>query len=145
MHDERLFRRTKYGIRFVPDIEMRENILERLHDEVGSCDFNSTNHFIRSRFWWPNMRQEVASFVNGCDIWQKTKPANWKEIETWCIDFAGPFPQTNVGNQNSIVAVEQMPKWPVARAIPAELFDSSGSWSFSRRKNHVIWSSTIHS
>ena len=42
VHDERFFRRTKYGIQFVPHIEMRESILKGLHDEVGHWDFNST-------------------------------------------------------------------------------------------------------
>ncbi len=35
VNDERLFRRTKYSILFVPHIEMRGSILKGLHDEVG--------------------------------------------------------------------------------------------------------------
>ena len=35
VHNERLFRRTKYGIRFLHHIEMQESILKRLQDEVG--------------------------------------------------------------------------------------------------------------
>ena len=107
VHDERLLRRTKCGIRFVPPIEMRGSILKGLHDEVGHWDFNSTYSFLQDRLWWPNMRHEVASFVKSCDIWQKTKPANRKEFSsripirglfhTWCIDFAGPLPRTNAG------------------------------------------------
>ncbi len=34
VHDERLFRRAKFSIRFVPHIEMRESILKRLHGEA---------------------------------------------------------------------------------------------------------------
>ncbi len=41
VHDEKLFRRSKYGIRFGLHIEMREDILKGLHDEVGHWDFNS--------------------------------------------------------------------------------------------------------
>ena len=109
VHDERLFRRTKCGIRFVPYIEMRESILKRLHDEVGHWDFNSTQSFVRDRFWWPNMRQEVENFVKSSDTCQKTKLVNRQELagrilisglfHTWCIDFAGPLPCTNARNQ----------------------------------------------
>ena len=80
VHDERLFRRTKYGIRFVPHIEMRESILKGLHDGFGHWDFNSTYSFVRDPFWWPNMRQEVASFVKSRDACQETKPANREEL-----------------------------------------------------------------
>ncbi len=52
-HDERLLCRTKYGIRFVPHTEMREDILKGLHDEVGHWYFNSTYSFLRDLFWWP--------------------------------------------------------------------------------------------
>ena len=82
------------------------------------------------------MRQEVASFVKSCDTCQKTKPANRKEFsgripisglfQTWCVDFAGPLPRTNVGNQHLIVPVKHISKWPVAWAIPADLFNSLG-------------------
>ena len=80
VHDERLFRRTKYGILFVPHIEMRESILKGLHDEVGHWDFDATYSFVRNRLRWPNKRQEVASFVKSSDVSQKTKPANRREL-----------------------------------------------------------------
>ena len=55
VHDEKIFRRTKYGIRFVLDIEMRGNILKGLHDEDGYWDFNATYQIVTDWFWWPNM------------------------------------------------------------------------------------------
>ncbi len=109
VHGRRLFRRTKYDIRFVSPIEKRESILRRLHDEFRHWDFNSTYQFVLNRFWRPNIRQEVARFVKSCDTCQKTKPANRKEsagripisglFHTWCIDFAGPLLRTNIVNQ----------------------------------------------
>ncbi len=118
--DGRLFRRPKYGIWFLPHIQMRQRMLKGLHEEVGYWDFHSTFSFARDRFWWPNMRKEVASFVKCCDICQKTKPADRKELagkipsnglfHTWCMEFAELLPRTNVGNQYLIVAVEQISK-----------------------------------
>ncbi len=90
------------------------------------------------------MRQEVASFVKSCDTCQKTEPGNRTEstgkipisglLQTWCIDFAGSLPRTNGGNQYLIVAVEQMSKWLVAWAIPADLFNSLGVIELVKRK-----------
>ncbi len=144
VHDERLFRRIKHGIRFVPYIEIRESILKGLHDEVGHWGFNSAYSFVTDRLWWPNMRQEVASFVKSFDTCQKTKSANSKELpgkipisglfHTCCIDFAGTLPRTNAGNQYLIVAVEQMSKWPAAWAIPADLINSLGGMEFVKKE-----------
>ena len=50
VHDRILFRRTKYGIRFIPHVEMQESILKGLHNEVEHWDFNSTYSFVRDRF-----------------------------------------------------------------------------------------------
>ncbi len=114
-HGEKLFRHTKYSIRFVPHIAMRESILKGLYDEVGHWDSNSNYRFVRERYWWPNMRSEVTKLAQSCDVCQKAKWANRKELtgkfsisrlfHTWCIDFAGPLPHTNAENQYLILAV----------------------------------------
>ena len=80
------------------------------------------------------MRKKVSRFVKNWDTCQKTKPENRNEFSgkitisilfhTWCIDFAGALPRANMSNQYLIVAVEQMSNWPVAWAIPADLFNS---------------------
>ena len=38
VYDEIFSRRAKYGIRFVPHIEIRESILKELHYEFGNSD-----------------------------------------------------------------------------------------------------------
>ncbi len=136
---------------------MRESILKGLHDEVGHWEFNSTYSFVRNHFWWPNMRQEVASFVKSCDTCQKTKPYNPKEsagkilisglFHTWCIDFAGPLLRTNMSKQYLILAAEQMSKWSVAWAIPADLLNSLGVMEFVKKEiimlfgppQYILW------
>ena len=90
------------------------------------------------------MRKELANFVKDGDTCQKTKPGNRKEsagrimiselFHTWCVNFAGPLWRTNAGNQYLIVAVEQLSKWPVAWAIPMELFNSLGGMKFVKKE-----------
>ncbi len=43
-----------------------------------------------------------------------------------------------MGNQYIIVAVEQMSKWPVARAIPADLFNSLGVMEFVKKEIIIL-------
>ncbi len=80
VYAEIFFRRIKYGTRLVPHIEIQTIILKGLHDELGHWDFNTTYSFVIDRFWWPNMRQEVASFVKSCDNCHKSKPTNRKAL-----------------------------------------------------------------
>ncbi len=99
VHYERLFRSTKYGIRFVPHIEMRERILKGLHDEFGHWDFNSTYPFLRDRFLRPSMRQKIANFVKNCDTFQKANQRtekNWPK-EFLLVDYSTPGAQTLQG------------------------------------------------
>ncbi len=149
VHDERLFRRTKYGILFAPHKEMQESILKRLHDEVAHWDFYSKYSFARDCFRCPSIRKEFTSFLKSCDTYQETKQVNRKELagripisglfHKWCIDFAGPLPRTNVGNQCLVVAVEQMSNWPVAWTIPADLYNSLGAMEFVKKKIIILF------
>ena len=144
VHEDRLFRRTKKGSRQFPDIPTRSIILQGMDDDIGHWDFESTYEFIASRFWWPNIRSEVSNFVRSCDVCQKTKLHNWKEFQrripvsglfsTWSVDFAGPFPKTKDGNQYLLVGIEHTYKYPVARVMPAELFNDLGALTFVKEE-----------
>ena len=86
------------------------------------------------------MRSEVSNFVRSCDVCQKIKPDNREEFQgripisglfnTWLIDFAGPLPKTESGNQYLLFGIEHISKWPVTLVIPAELFNSLGALKF---------------
>ena len=140
VHQGRLFLRTSKGLRLVPDIPTWSIILQGMHDDIGHWDFKSTYEFIASRFWWPNIRSEVSNFVRSCDVSQRTKLDNREEFRggipvsglfnTWSVDFPGPLPKTIDGNQYLLIGTEHISKWPVARVIPAELFNSLRTLKF---------------
>ena len=144
LNQDRLFRRTKKELRLVPDMPTRSIIFQGIHDDTGHWDFKSTYEFIASRFWWTNIRPEISSFVRSNDVCQKTKPYDREEFQiripisglfnTWSADFAGPLPRTESGNQYLLVVIENMSKCPIARAIPAEPFNSLGVLKFVKEE-----------
>ncbi len=74
LHEEKLHRRTKKGLRLVSEINMRSKILHGMHDEIGHRDFDAIYDFITTRFWWSKIRPEVMQFVKSCDVCLKTNP-----------------------------------------------------------------------
>lgn len=144
VHEGDMFRRTSKGLRFVPKVEERLRIMKGLHDEIGHWDFRTTYTVIAEMFWWPTMRPDVAHFVRSCDICQKTNPPEQKRpygklpvsglFHTWSIDFAGPLPVTKEKSKYLLIAVEHLSGWPVARAIPTQLFNSTGVVQFVKKE-----------
>ena len=65
--EERLFRRVKRGLRYVPNIDDRTIILSELHDAIGHWDFEATYKMIADRYWWPSMRGDIAKYVRTYD------------------------------------------------------------------------------
>lgn len=101
----------------VPDVDgLRQLILKEAHDSKYSIHPRSTKMYqdVKNKFWWPNLKREVAEFVALCDVCQKVKavhqrPAGqlqplkipkwkWEEIG---MDFITGFPRTQSG-YNSI-------------------------------------------
>ncbi len=129
--DGNLFRRTKKGARYIPNIDDRPDLLTALHDDIGHWDFRASYKILADRYWWPSMRNDVAAHVRTCDECQKTKPyARYKSaqhqpvsgiFDTWSLDFAGPLPRTARGNRYLLVGVEHLTGWPVAAALPDAL------------------------
>ena len=90
IHQDRLFRRAKKGLRLVSDILTRSIILQGMHDHIGHWDVKSTYKFIASRFWWPKIRAEVSNFVHSCEVSQKAKLDNQEEFQVR-IPISGLF------------------------------------------------------
>ncbi len=71
--DGNLFRRKRKGARFIPNMHDRKALLLAMHDDIDHWDFRATYKLISDRYWWPSMRNEVASHVRTCDDCQKGK------------------------------------------------------------------------
>ena len=140
MHKGDLYRRTAKGLRFVPRERAHTFIMRGLHDEIGHWSFATTYKIISDRFCWPKIRVDDAQFVRSCDSCQKANPSerNWLYrrmpvsglFHTWPIDFAGPLKETAAGSKYILLAVENLPSWPVASSIGTNYFNSIGVIKF---------------
>ena len=51
-------------------------------------------------------------------------------LHTWSINFAAPLKETAVGNKDMLLAVGNLPIWPVASAVGTNSFNSSSLIKF---------------
>ncbi len=117
------------GRLFVPNkkenLRMTGKVMEEAHDTPLSIHPGSTKMYqdIRQRFWWPNMKQDIARYVAECDICRRIKaehqkPAGtlqpisipewkWDHVE---MDFVTGFPRSQKGNDAILVVIDRLSK-----------------------------------
>ncbi|KAI2648103.1 Transposon Tf2-8 polyprotein [Labeo rohita] len=111
------------GRLFVP-AELRVPLLDWIHTSPGSGHpgSNRTLSLVRQRYWWPQLRQEVARYVQGCSVCAtsstprklpegKLQPLTipnrpWSHIG---VDFATDLPLSE-GNTTILVVVDRFSK-----------------------------------
>ncbi len=54
---------------------LREYKLYEHHDSLysGHMGISKTLKKIQTRFWWPKMREDAQTYVNSCDVCQRSK------------------------------------------------------------------------
>ncbi|GJV51460.1 putative reverse transcriptase domain-containing protein [Tanacetum coccineum] len=101
-------------------------------DELLNSRFNANytaKKIFDSGFYWPTIYKDAHDFVTRCDICQRQgkisqrdeMPQNSIQVceifDIWGIDFMRPFPSSR-GNKYLLVAVDYLPKWVEAIALP---------------------------
>ena len=62
----------------VPDVgSLRKDILFECHDAFysGHMGIAKTLKQVETNFWWPKLRDDVKTYVNTCDVCQRSKTA----------------------------------------------------------------------
>jgi Integrase zinc binding domain/Integrase core domain len=131
--NDQLYKKNKDNpnrpIKVVKEDEV-EDLLYHLHSDPLAEHFSldETYRRIKIRYYWPQMFNDVRTYVQSCDECQR-KGKN-KRIEPLHpikvgqpfdrlgMDIVGPLPRTQRGNMYLVVATEYLTKWPEARAIP---------------------------
>ena len=107
-------------------------VLQGVHDcsFAGHLGITRTLDRIRSRVFWPKMRQKVEDYIASCKICsQHDQPtssgkAPLKPIEVgepfsfWVMDYMGPLPVTTRGNKHILVVMDHFTKWCEAFTTP---------------------------
>jgi Integrase zinc binding domain/Integrase core domain len=106
-----------------------EPVLYMFHNDPTAGHFSTDKMFdkIKSRYYWPQMYDDIKLYAQSCDSCQRR--GKYKRIEPLHpipvhepfyqigIDIVGPLPRTSQGNRYIVVAVDYLTKWPEAKAL----------------------------
>lgn len=124
-----LYKRTKDGEKRVILREQVEPILYHLHQDMSGAHLGVDAVFekVKERYYWPQMYDDIKSYIETCDICQRRGSPKRKEelipltirepFYRIGIDIKGPLPRTAKGNRYIIVAMDYFTKWPEAKAL----------------------------
>ena len=107
-------------------------VLEALHSGIGGGHFGvrKTIEKVRSRFYWPQLRQDVEQWCRQCSACAQTKspttqargPLNPSKVgfpmERMALDIVGPLPRTKRGNKYILVVADYFTRWVEAYGLP---------------------------
>lgn len=116
----------------------RIGILQAAHDDVAHKGFYATHALIVERFWWPNMREDIAWFVRSCHICQTRQTRNIlipPTVATPAPLFAKMYMDTmhlpKAGGFKYIVQGRcSICHWPEFKMLRSETANSLGEWIF---------------
>ena len=107
----------------------RRKIMEMAHNKIsGHLGIKKTADKVLRCFYWPNLRKDVAHFVNSCELCQVCgkpnqgiKPAPLQPIpvvsepfEKIIIDCVGPLPETRKKNKYLLTIMCAATRYPIA-------------------------------
>jgi hypothetical protein len=131
-YKKRSGKRTKKDLQLVLPKKYREEIMEAHHDEpiAGHLGQFKTIERIAKNYWWPNMAEEIKTWVRECQVCQvhdkrkKGQRATLKPItaerpfELVGMDILSCLKPSKEGNRHIIVFTDYYTKWAEAYAIP---------------------------
>ena len=113
------------------DADIRRSIIREVHNSpyVGHFGIHRTHELISRHFWWPKMTDDVAEYVKGCVMCQRSKSAPGPKAgklmplpvpegiwEDTSMDFVGPLPMTARQVDAILVVVDRLSK--MAHVLP---------------------------
>lgn len=137
-----LYRRTEHAVGeqttddmawklWIPKALVPE-VLQKHHDDPLSSHsgINKTLERLRRYYFWPNMVNDVKSYINSCDICKTTKHPNQtmrppmgntgethRCFQRLYVDFLGPYPRSKSGNIGIFVVLDHFSKFPFIHPV----------------------------
>jgi hypothetical protein len=116
------------------DKALLEQIMNEAHDSRYSIHPGNTKMYkdLKTRYWWKDMRRDIAHYVACCDTYSRVKIEHQKpvgllkplEVPVWkwediSMDFIVGLPRTPKGNDSIWVIVDRLTK--VAHFVPVKV------------------------
>lgn len=130
LKNNRLFKKTKDGIRFVVPCGLRWRVIKSSHDDVGHSGFERTLARVKKMYWFPKMRKVISKYIDSCIQCLYNRRSkdetnfNIYPIEkcaipfyTIHIDHVGPFPKSRKGNQYILGIIDSFSKFIILRPV----------------------------
>lgn len=114
-----LYRNTKIKTQVfdavVVPADLQQKILHMAHENLGHMGRNKTYAFLRQRYFWPNLKQDVSQHVQTCELCipENLRPVRYvpgtlsipeAPMYHLYVDLIGPFPTTERGNTYCLTA-----------------------------------------
>ncbi|KAL1489526.1 hypothetical protein ABEB36_013483 [Hypothenemus hampei] len=124
LKENRIYRKTKQGPRWVVPVGMRRQVVHASHDERGHFALEKTLNRIAANYWFPNMKHYVETYISCCiPCILRKHPSGKKEgylypipkptqpFQVLHMDHLGPFPKSTKGNLHVICAIDACTKF----------------------------------
>jgi Integrase zinc binding domain len=110
-------------------------ILYNTHSDplAGHFSVEETYKRIKICYYWPQMFNDVRTYVKSCDKCQRrrknkrTEPLHSIKVgqpfDRVGMDIVGPLPKTKRGNSYIVVATDYFTKWPEAKSESSHSFN----------------------
>ncbi|BHF74595.1 hypothetical protein SprV_0501768100 [Sparganum proliferum] len=132
LDNEVLFYRDgdQYPRRIVLPLSMTDDVLTRIHTQLGHVGIHKTEWAVRRRYYWPNLRRYVWDFIRYCTLCNQLKPpphlnrAPLQPILTGYpnelvgVDIIGPIAPSVRGNRYILVMVDFFTKMAEVEPLP---------------------------
>jgi hypothetical protein len=107
--------------------DLKRQLFYEYHDTpLGHRGMNRTYKALRSKYSWPNVKQEIEDYIRKCKSCQVNKvlgpqkkvpmeitTAN-QPFEKCCLDIVGPLPETKKGNKYILTFQDELSKFIIA-------------------------------
>ena len=113
---------------------LRHDIIRLNHDppSAGHAGVSRTRSKLKTKYYWYGMSEDIRNYIAKCATCNKNKRAtrygrhpmkNYHAgvpMERVHLDFMGPLPRTQQGNEHILVMVDQFTKWIECVALPSQ-------------------------
>ena len=138
LHDDLLYRlirqhhrsRTNHKALYLPSSMIRP-LIQAYHCDPtsGHFAFQRTYSKVKSRYWWPKMKESIAQFIKSCVLCQQFNVSRTRKPGHLCpieppdgpfqligVDYCGPFKRTPRDNQYVLCITDYYTRWITAIA-----------------------------